>query len=98
MLPKLKYIHTEDEVYGLKKKHKYYAQVQTGMAVLNLPICYFAIYCPFDKSMAILEVPFDENFAGCCFSLVKNKFFKNMLPYACNMFQSLMELKYYKYT
>ncbi|KAF5274171.1 hypothetical protein FQR65_LT17061 [Abscondita terminalis] len=49
--PQLKYLFVEDEMYCLKKNHKYYAQIQLGMAILNLNNCYFTLYCSFDKSM-----------------------------------------------
>jgi hypothetical protein len=34
----------KNEVLSLKKKHKYYGQVQLGMAVLGLKKCDFIMY------------------------------------------------------
>lgn len=47
----------------LKKKHKYYGQIQFGMLILNLKSCDFIIFASFDKSLHVINVPFDENFA-----------------------------------
>lgn len=39
----------------LKEKHRYYGQIQLGMAVLNLKLTYFFISTSFDKQYFILK-------------------------------------------
>ena len=36
----------DNSIISLKQKHKYYAQIQFGMFLLNLPKTSFAIYAP----------------------------------------------------
>lgn len=48
----------ENDLYCLKKKHKYYAQVQLGMCLLNVQVCNFVIYAPFDNSLMIILVQY----------------------------------------
>ena len=47
----------------LKKKHRYYGQIQLGMLIMNLRTCHFIIFPSFDSTMYTLSVPFDEKFA-----------------------------------
>ncbi|XP_031329650.1 uncharacterized protein LOC116160569 isoform X1 [Photinus pyralis] len=84
VVPKLKYLQLEDNIYELKKKHKYFAQVQLGMAMLNVFNCKFIIYCSFDKSMLILDVPYNYDFSKTLLFNVKGKYFKKMLHVMCN--------------
>lgn len=46
--------------YLLKKKHKYYAQVQINMFLLNVKNCDFVIYKYQIKRCVIISVPFDD--------------------------------------
>src|SRR5436190_3343406 len=52
----IKWLTKENDQLSLKKHHSYYAQVQIGMAVLNLPLTDFVIYTPFDKGLKILSI------------------------------------------
>lgn len=66
----LKEIPYLDKKTGLlRQKHKYYGQIQMGMLILNLDSCDFVIYGSFDKSLYVLNVPFDQIFA---LEMVKN--------------------------
>lgn len=82
-MKKLKYLVFDENVYCLKEKHMYYAQVQLGMAVLNLPSCYFVIFCSVDKSMAILEIKYNYEFVKSLLFVVKENFYKYMLHEIC---------------
>lgn len=55
-------LNIETESIRLKKKHKYYRQVQLGMAILNIKETSFVIYAAYDKSFINVKVLFDENF------------------------------------
>lgn len=72
-----------DGAFSLKEKHPYFAQVQVGMAILNLECCYFAIFCSFDKSMAVLPIKLDAYYAKQLLSKVKIKFYNYMLHNIC---------------
>lgn len=52
----------ENEVYYMKPKHKYYGQVQLGMAVINVCNAFFVIYASYDRSLIVIKVPLDETF------------------------------------
>ncbi|XP_071566930.1 uncharacterized protein Lolal isoform X1 [Temnothorax nylanderi] len=54
-------IKDKENIY-LKEKHRYYGQVQLGMAVLNLKSTLFVIYSTFDKNLFILRVNRNEIF------------------------------------
>lgn len=74
-----------NETYNLvlKKKHSYYAQVQFGMAILNLPECDFVIYSSFSNSFINIIVKFDANFVEDLFQKLQNVYFNKMLHYVC---------------
>ncbi|XP_072385868.1 uncharacterized protein [Diabrotica undecimpunctata] len=73
----------ENNIYELKERHMYYGQIQCGMAMLNIKECYFLIYCPYDASMVILNVPYNDDFAKKLLFNVKTKYFKYMLHSIC---------------
>ncbi|KAK4882490.1 hypothetical protein RN001_005809 [Aquatica leii] len=56
VIQNLLYLIFEDGIYCLKQNHKYYGQVQIGMAILNVDKCKFIIYCSYDSIMAIIDV------------------------------------------
>lgn len=78
-----KFIKIEQDVVKLKCKHKYYAQVQFGMALLNLESCDFVIYASQDNSLKIINVPFDYKFTYDMLQKIKANFFNNMLHVVC---------------
>lgn len=78
-----KYVNFENGKYQLKKKHKYYGQVQMGMAVLNLSKTYFVIYASFDDSVIIMDVDFNYDFTCNMLTDVKQKYFKKMIHHCC---------------
>lgn len=51
-----KFLVKHGENIQLKEKHQYYAQVQLGMAVLNLKSTQFVIYSAYDKNVFIVRV------------------------------------------
>lgn len=68
---------------GLKKRHTYYAQIQVGMALLNLEECDFVIYSSCDDSIYIINVTFDHEYCRKLLKTLKNKFFEHMLHEIC---------------
>lgn len=67
----------------LKEKHKYYAQVQMGMAVLNLKNAQFVIYASYDKSIITINIPFNENFMMTMLKSLKEIYYNVMLHEIC---------------
>lgn len=83
ILKACKYIKIKQNVAKLKYKHQYYAQVQLGMAVLNLDYCDFVIFASQNKSLKIINEPFDYTFTCNMLQKIKEKFFNNMLHVIC---------------
>lgn len=67
----------------LKKKHQYYAQIQLGMAILNLKCCDFIIYSSKSKTFLNIVVPFDEEFSRNLIETISEKYFRYMLHIIC---------------
>ena len=59
----------------MKKKHKYYGQVQMGITVLNLNLTYFVIYSSFDKRIFYLRVERDNVFIATMLTALKKAYF-----------------------
>ncbi|XP_044744755.1 uncharacterized protein LOC123306701 [Coccinella septempunctata] len=69
---------------SLKRKHKFYGQIQMGMAMLNLKKCFLVLYAAFDRSILILEEEYDEEFAENMIIRIKKKYFENMIHIICD--------------
>lgn len=69
--------------FQLKKRHKYYGQINLGMSILNVDHCYFAIYASFDDSLIIIKVAHDYEFSKEMLYTIKKKFFENMIHALC---------------
>ncbi|KAJ8912685.1 hypothetical protein NQ315_011045 [Exocentrus adspersus] len=83
LLAKTKYLEKCGSKYRLKEKHKYYGQIQLGMALLNVERCYFVLYASFDKSIEICEVDINYNFAKKMLTVVKKNYFDCMFHTIC---------------
>lgn len=58
----LPFLQSENDNVVLKKKHKYYCQVQLGMFITGIHACHFIVYCSFDDSCLVVDVQYDEKF------------------------------------
>lgn len=67
----------------MKPKHKYYGQVQLGMAVINVCNAFFVIYASHDRSLIVIEVPLDETFVYDMLHRLKYMYFNVMLHQMC---------------
>lgn len=74
---------TEGENIVMKEKHAYYAQVQLGMAVLNVKQAYFVIYSSFDKNIFCLKVAINEVFLRTMLKALKPVYYKFKLHEVC---------------
>lgn len=77
------YLQITDNSVVLKKKHMYYAQVQLGMAILNISECDFIVYSKFSKSFVNIIVPRDEIFLNSLLNKLQNIYFSHMIHEIC---------------
>lgn len=71
----------KDLEFELKKKHKYYGQVQLGMAICNLKVCDLIVYASYSHDYYLVTVPFDEPFVKSLLMALKCVYFKYKLPF-----------------
>lgn len=83
ILPGTKFLTMSEGKFTLRKKHAYYGQIQMGMALLNLQETDLVIYAPFDDSIEIIPIPFDENFAKDMLYSLKRVYFDCMVHNLC---------------
>ena len=76
----VKYVNTD---LTLKKKHSYYAQIQLGMAILNIKTTDFIVYASFDESFLLIEVDFDLEFTSDMLISLKATYYNEMLHHVC---------------
>ena len=73
LLKKCKFLWSMANELSLKKRHQYYAQIQMGMALLNLQHCDFVIYSSVSNSIRIIVVALDEIYAENILKILKIK-------------------------
>ncbi|XP_066587824.1 uncharacterized protein [Prorops nasuta] len=76
----LPYLNTD---LTLKKKHMYYAQIQIGMAILNIDITDFIVFASYDNSFLTVTIPFDQDFTDSMLVSLKNVYYNEMLHNVC---------------
>lgn len=77
------YLKEVDGEITLEKKHMYYAQVQTNMAILNLQNCDFVVYSSFEDEYKCIDVKFDLKFTTTLLFKLKNIYFEKMIHNIC---------------
>nr|CAI5831074.1 unnamed protein product [Callosobruchus analis] len=82
-LQECNFISKENGRYTLKKKHKYYGQVQLGMGILNLNKCYMCLYASYGDSCEIITIENDYQFTKTMLMKIKNNYFSKMLHVLC---------------
>lgn len=78
-----KYLEFRDNFLTLKKNHLYYAQIQLGMTILNLPECDFVLYSPYDDSFLNIIIKYDEEYVTKMLHKLRYNYFQNMLHTIC---------------
>lgn len=80
-LENLKYLtgSLADRNLSLKRKHKFYGQIQMGMGLLKCTNCHFVVYSSFDNTLIAIEIQFDQNFFSKIINL-KHVYFNEILP------------------
>ncbi|XP_032451973.1 uncharacterized protein LOC100679213 [Nasonia vitripennis] len=84
VLSSLKYIKITGESVVFTERHEYYAQIQMGMAILNVSSTAFMIYASSDSSFIIFDVPYNENYIFNVLANVKRSYCDKMLHYICS--------------
>lgn len=82
-LDSCKYLQEQDGCLTVKKKHQYYAQVQLGMAVLNLKQSDFILYAPFDNSFVNIPIEYNEEYTKNLIQKLQYNYFHKMLHVIC---------------
>ena len=67
---KVNFLDCNQDRVTLKKKHKFYCQVQLGMFVTGLQFCHFILHSSFDDICFIIEVSYDADIVINYFLLV----------------------------
>lgn len=81
ILCKLNYIKLPQRT--LKEKNSYYAQIQLGMAILNLKKTDFIIYASFDKSFIVIPVELNLSYIEKRLGDLKKAYFEHMIHNIC---------------
>ncbi|KFM68002.1 hypothetical protein X975_16881, partial [Stegodyphus mimosarum] len=71
----------ENGDYRLRSKHKFFGQVQLGMAVLGATDCELILFATFDESYVSLLIPFDVKFITDMSKRLTDIYFTHMLPF-----------------
>ena len=72
-------------VIYLNKKHKYFAQIQLGMALLNINKCDFVLYSDLSQEVKIWTIPIDNDYAFKLLKTLKKNYFEKMLHNICTL-------------
>lgn len=70
-----------DKSKKLKKKHKYYGQIQHAMLLLGLRECDFILYASGDDTYVSETIKYDDKFAFEMLEPLVNIYFDKILPY-----------------
>jgi len=72
---------SNDGVMRLKKKNKFYGQIQFGLGISNLPHAKLLLYVHKNRSVITVDVPRDEEFISSMFSVLTDVYFTHYLPF-----------------
>lgn len=78
-----KCLHFTEREIVLRKKHKYYGQIQLGMAVINVKKTFFIVYASFDRSYIVIETQRDSDFIFTMLKNLKILYFTNIVHRIC---------------
>ena len=78
---KLPYLQLEGENLILKSKHKYYAQVQLSMTLLDIDACDFVVFDKAAYQVHILQIDRNDAFCHDLVEKLGSVYFEHFLPY-----------------
>ncbi|XP_066601766.1 uncharacterized protein [Prorops nasuta] len=78
-----KSLKIEGENIVLRERHKFYGQIQLGMAVVNVKKTFFVYYSSFDKKLFMISVNFNEEYAKKMLTALKKVYFQEILHDVC---------------
>lgn len=76
-----KFLTLCDENLQLKRKHKFYGQIQLGLFLLGLTASKLIVYSEFSDSFLELNVPYDEEFCSNFIPALTNVYFTKYLKF-----------------
>ena len=78
---RLPYLRLDDENLVLKPRHKYYAQIQLTLVILDIGTCDLCIYDGAENAVHILQVNRDDAFCRDLVQKLGDVFFGHILPH-----------------
>ena len=75
------FLSMRGENVQLKRKHRYFSQVQLSMAILNVELCDVAVYSKVEDRVLVVHVPRDSDYCRGLISKLHAVYFEHMLPY-----------------
>lgn len=70
---------------SLKSKHAYYAQIQLGLVLLNVPSCDLIIHDSLENDILVINVSFDSDYAKQLIFNLKVIYFEKLLHEVCKI-------------
>jgi hypothetical protein len=77
------YLVKDNQEISLRKKHRYYGQIQLGLLLLRLELCHFIVFCSYDASFICIPIVKDNKFLEELVPVLGNIYFNHMLPELC---------------
>jgi len=78
-----KSLNQKGENVVLKERHKFYGQIQLGMAVINVKKTYFVFYSFFDKEFFLITINFNEEYMKKILTALKKAYYEKILHEIC---------------
>lgn len=80
---KCRFLQSVNGQLTVRKRNAYYAQVQVGMAVLNLRESRFILYSSKSNTFYVIIVAFDKEYAQKLLAKIKTNYFERMIHIVC---------------
>ena len=74
------FLQASGENVELRRKNRYFSQVQLSMAILNVNACDLAVYSKVDDSVLVVRVPRDRVYGRNLIAKLHEVYFKHILP------------------
>ena len=75
------FLNVRGENVQLKRKHRYFSQVQLSMAVLGVDVCDLAAYSKVEDRVLVVRVPRNRDYCRGVITKLHSVYFEHMLPY-----------------
>ena len=75
------FLTADGENLKLKRKNRYFSQVQLSMAILNIRVCDLAVYSKLDNKVLVVRVPRDDAYQKSLLGKLHKVYFEHLLPH-----------------